>query len=97
ASVLSLALALLAFPSGAQAAGDEPPASFPQLVKDIQSMLTELGYRPGPVDGAMGERTRQSIRRYQSNTGLPVTGHPSASLWKHLRVTTGAAPAEPAT
>ena len=65
--------------------------SFQQLVLDIQRMLTELGYRPGPVDGAMGDRTRQAIRRYQSNTGLPVDGHPSESLRQHLRVTTGSA------
>ena len=65
--------------------------SFQQLILDIQRMLTELGYRPGPVDGAMGDRTRQAIRRYQSNTGLPVDGHPSESLRQHLRVTTGSA------
>lgn len=70
------------------------PSSFPELVADIQRMLSELGYRPGPVDGKMGDRTRQAIRRYQSNTGLPVDGHPSPSLHRHLLVTTGtAAPA----
>jgi SH3-like domain-containing protein len=67
------------------------PGSFQELVMDIQRMLTELGYRPGVVDGKMGERTRQAIRRYQSNTGLPVDGHPSPALHQHLRVTTGAA------
>ncbi len=59
---------------------------------EIQRMLTELGYRPGDVDGIMGKRTRNAIRRYQSNTGLPVDGHPSRALHEHLRVTTGAAP-----
>ena len=54
--------------------------------------LTDLGYRPGSVDGAYGERTRQAIRRYQSNTGLVVDGHPSEGLRQHLRVTTGSAP-----
>ncbi len=67
------------------------PASFQELVTDIQRMLTELGYRPGPIDGKMGDRTRQAIRRYQSNTGLPIDGHPSPALHQHLRVTTGAA------
>lgn len=66
------------------------PATFTALVMDIQRMLTELGYRPGPIDGKMGDRTRQAIRRYQSNTGQPVDGHPSPSLHQHLRVTTGA-------
>ena len=69
------------------------PESFQALVTDIQRMLTELGYRPGGVDGKMGERTRQAIRRYQSNTGLTVDGHPSHALREHLLATTGAAPA----
>ncbi len=93
-SVLSVALWLVALPAQAQTASSSPQGSqnsFQQLVTDIQRMLTELGYRPGAVDGAVGERTRQAIRRYQSNTGLAVDGHPSESLRQHLRVTTGTA------
>jgi peptidoglycan hydrolase-like protein with peptidoglycan-binding domain len=75
----------------ASTAAQTSPSSFQELVTDIQRMLTELGYRPGTIDGKMGNRTRQSIRRYQSNTGLPVDGHPSPALHQHLRVTTGAA------
>lgn len=90
--VLSLALCLLApLSHGASSTSDAAPASFKQLVMDIQHMLTELGYRPGPVDGSFGNSTRQAIRRYQSNTGLAVDGHPSESLRQHLRVTTGSA------
>jgi len=93
-SVLSVALWFVALPAQAQTASSSPQGSlnsFQQLVTDIQRMLTELGYRPGAVDGSMGERTRQAIRRYQSNTGLTVDGHPSESLRQHLRVTTGTA------
>lgn len=89
-AVLSLVVGLLALPSQGASGGDAP-GSFGELVMDIQRMLTELGYRPGPVDGAMGERTGQAIRRYQSNTGLRVDGHPSESLRQHLLVTTGRA------
>ena len=93
-TVLCAALGLPVPWSQAQAASssaENSPGSFQELVTDIQRMLTELGYRPGVVDGKMGERTRQAIRRYQSNTGLPVDGHPSPALHQHLRVTTGAA------
>ncbi|MCK5366394.1 MAG: peptidoglycan-binding protein, partial [Gammaproteobacteria bacterium] len=93
-SILSAALCFLASPTGAQTASSAAqgsPNSFQQLVMDIQGMLTELGYRPGGVDGSVGQRTREAIRRYQSNTGLTVDGHPSESLRQHLRVTTGAA------
>lgn len=92
-SILSVALCFLASPTRAQTASGatrDSPSSFQHLVLDIQGMLTELGYRPGGVDGIVGQRTRQAIQRYQSNTGLTVDGHPSESLRQHLRVTTGA-------
>lgn len=98
--VLGATLGLVTVQPYAQTAANttqSTSSSFQQLVLDIQSMLTELGYRPGPVDGAIGDRTRQAIRRYQSNTGLAVDGHPSESLRQHLRVTTGSsAPASAA-
>ncbi|GMQ75785.1 MAG: hypothetical protein BMS9Abin01_1043 [Gammaproteobacteria bacterium] len=93
-SILSAALWFVALPAQAQTASSSTQGSlnsFQQLVTDIQRMLTELGYRPGAVDGSVGERTRQAIRRYQSNTGLTVDGHPSESLRQHLRITTGTA------
>jgi len=93
-SILSVALCCSTALTPAQAASstvEQSSSTFQQLVVDIQRMLTELGYRPGPVDGAIGDRTRQAIRRYQSNTSLPVDGHPSEGLRQHLRVTTGAA------
>lgn len=94
-SVLYVALCVAALSPQAQTASgstEAAPASFQEMVSDIQRMLAELGYRPGTTDGRMSDRTRQSIRRYQSNTGLPVNGHPSPALHQHLRVTTGAAP-----
>ena len=78
-ATLIFALGWIAPPAPAQTgstAAQSAPANFQDLVKDIQRMLTELGYRPGKIDGKMGDRTRQAIRRYQSNTGLIVDGHP---------------------
>ena len=93
AVILCVAVSISAPASQAQTTPTEgEPQSFQALVTDIQSMLTELGYRPGGVDGKMGERTQQAIRRYQSNTGLPVDGHPSQALREHLLATTGRAP-----
>jgi peptidoglycan hydrolase-like protein with peptidoglycan-binding domain len=98
--ILFVALCGLATPTMAQTASSATQgsaSSFRQLVMDIQGMLTELGYRPGGVDGSVGQGTRQAIRRYQSNTGLTVDGHPSESLRQHLRVSTGAAVPKSAT
>ncbi len=59
-------------------------------IADIQSALARLGYDPGPVDGAMGRRTRQAIRQYQSSHSLPVDGR--ATLALHGRLTGRLAP-----
>jgi len=54
------------------------------LVLDIQSSLTRLGYEPGPVDGAFGNRTSRAISEYQKENGLLVTGQPSGALLTHM-------------
>ena len=53
-------------------------------VATIQRALLSKAYDPGPADGAMGPRTRNAIRQYQADNGLPVTGQPSAELQSHL-------------
>jgi peptidoglycan hydrolase-like protein with peptidoglycan-binding domain len=97
AAALLLALAVLVPPVAAESTvspASQPPATFKQLVTDIQIMLTELGYRPGTADGKMGSRTRNAIKRYQSRSGLKVDGHPSEALRQNMLLATGRA--EPA-
>jgi SH3-like domain-containing protein len=96
AAVLCWATPAAQAESGA-AATLAPATTFRQMVTDIQRMLTELGYRPGSVDGSYGQNTRQAIKRYQANTGLPVDGHPSEALRQHLGVTSGAVAPKAAT
>lgn len=40
------------------------------LIARTQTLLTELGYDPGPADGVMGDRTRRAIVSYQRAEGL---------------------------
>lgn len=42
--------------------------------RDAQSVLHELGYDPGKVDGLDGPRTRQATRLFQIDHGIPATG-----------------------
>ncbi|HSS64669.1 MAG TPA: peptidoglycan-binding domain-containing protein [Gammaproteobacteria bacterium] len=55
-----------------------PPSAMPptNVVRELQAMLTELGYALGPVDGIMGEKTKAALRHYQSakalSSGSPV-------------------------
>lgn len=43
-------------------------------IKQIQSLLTYLGYNPGAVDGADGANTQAAVRRFQAAEGLGVDG-----------------------
>ncbi|MCM8774100.1 MAG: peptidoglycan-binding protein [Candidatus Omnitrophica bacterium] len=44
-------------------------------VEEIQKMLKELGYRPGIIDGKIGFRTRDAVKKFQSDQSLKVTGY----------------------
>jgi peptidoglycan hydrolase-like protein with peptidoglycan-binding domain len=60
-------------------------ASGRALVREVQGLLAERGYDPGPVDGLMGRGTRNAILRYQREHSLPADGRASAKLRDHLR------------
>ena len=53
-------------------------------VSQIQAGLTELGYQPGPIDGAMGSQTSAAIRAYQRDNKLLVDGRPTYQLAQHI-------------
>lgn len=55
------------------------------LVRETQSLLAELFYDPGPIDGAFGPRTGRAISAFQLDRGLPETGAPSQDLLARLR------------
>lgn len=55
--------------------------------EEIQKLLSDLGYDPGPIDGKPGKRTRTAIRAFQQSQNLAVDGEPSASLLDRLRAT----------
>ena len=44
--------------------------------KQIQSLLTYLGYDPGEVDGLPGKNTRRAVLEFQSEEGLTADGSP---------------------
>nr|DAW36561.1 MAG TPA: N acetylmuramidase [Caudoviricetes sp.] len=53
-------------------------------VKQIQCLLTYLGYSPGTIDGADGRNTQGAIRAFQADYGLTVDGIPGAATQKML-------------
>lgn len=53
-------------------------------IKQIQCLLTYLGYSPGTIDGADGRNTQAAIRAFQADYGLTVDGIPGAATQKML-------------
>ena len=43
-------------------------------VMHIQRQLSALGYNTGPIDGMIGPMTRNAIKGFQKDHGLPVNG-----------------------
>ena len=41
----------------------------------IEKRLSNLGLKPGRVDGTFDDDTRRAIRRYQEARGMEVTGY----------------------
>ncbi len=63
-----------------------------ELVRDIQTMLTELGYDTGDADGWMGPDTGNAIIRFQNDNGRKPTGSLSMSLARALHEASGKGP-----
>jgi peptidoglycan hydrolase-like protein with peptidoglycan-binding domain len=63
-------------------------------VRKLQQSLAELGYAPGPVDGALSDATRRAIREFERDRGLAETGEASADVLMELaKISGGAEPA----
>jgi hypothetical protein len=63
---------------------DAPPLSN-ALVLLIQTHLDTLGFDPGRADGLIGPRTRDAIRRFQTDRGIEPTGAITFDLLDRLR------------
>ena len=44
----------------------------PARISAIQRALKARGYDPGPIDNALGPKTRQALQKFQRDNGLPV-------------------------
>lgn len=55
------------------------------LVLQVQTRLQALGYHRGELDGRMGAATREAIRAYRYDAGLPISGAIDGPLLARLR------------
>ena len=89
-SSYALAIGLLSdrFQGGGQIQGDWPTADRPLSRSErleLQQLLTRRGLEPGGIDGIIGANTRNAIRRFQQQQGVPADGYASAALLEQLR------------
>jgi membrane-bound lytic murein transglycosylase B len=54
---------------------------------EAQQTLAKLGYSPGPPDGQIGLGTRQALRAWQKDRGLPADGYLSPAMIARLKAT----------
>lgn len=69
----------------------EPVAASSAEVTKIQQGLTDLGYQPGPVDGAWGRKTEAAARRFLKDKSLDESaifgsgGRDDGALLEHIK------------
>ena len=52
--------------------------------KPVQTMLEKLDFDPGPINGAIGNKTKKAIKDFQAANGLPATGNLNPSTRQAL-------------
>lgn len=55
-------------------------------VKEAQQALKEKGHNPGPVDGILGEKTKEALKSFQIASNLQPTGTLNAETAQRLGV-----------
>ncbi len=54
-------------------------------IEEIQTLLAELGFDPGHVDGIIGARTRNALKAFQRQVNLIADGYPTTEVLEGLR------------
>ena len=87
--LLALVTALILWAGGIAAAEETGDAlrrgDRGEAVQALQTMLQELGYDPGKIDGIYGARTAEAVRAFQGDHGLPADGEAGAETLSALR------------
>ncbi|MEJ8571325.1 peptidoglycan-binding domain-containing protein [Microbaculum marinum] len=79
------------------ATAPEPSTSVPVTAADapdptieaVQTILADLGYAPGSIDGQIGPSTKRAIEDFEVDRGLPMTGRISKRLLEELSAVSG--------
>ena len=75
--------------SAGKAVVARPSPKLDPAVKEVQQVLADLGYAPGPVDGAMGRETERAVTAFQRDRKLTADGRITPELLEEIRSVTG--------
>ena len=56
-----------------------------KFTREAQQLLTNLGYKPGPIDGLYGHKTSEAVKSFQRTTGIKVDGWVDEDIITELR------------
>ena len=71
-------------PLGTERPAGERPLKLTEI-KEIQDLLTEIGFNPGSADGIVGSQTRSALKAFQRQANLIPDGYPSTEVLSALR------------
>jgi peptidoglycan hydrolase-like protein with peptidoglycan-binding domain len=72
-----------------QATAEGAKSKLDATVNSVQQILADLGYAPGPVDGAVGDATTRAITTFQRDRKMAETGLITPELLRELKRVTG--------
>jgi hypothetical protein len=55
-------------------------------VKQLQQLLKDKGFNPGPIDGSFGSGTEAAVKAFQKSQGLGADGIVGAKTWAALTI-----------
>jgi peptidoglycan hydrolase-like protein with peptidoglycan-binding domain len=84
--VTSAALVSFGALAGGQQQSSAGAGADPATVRQAQERLTSEGFNPGPVDGRLGQQTRQGLKDFQQSRGLEPSGQLDAETIAALGV-----------
>ncbi len=56
----------------------------PNAIKKIQTALKNAGYDAGPIDGKMGTKTKNAVKKFQKENNLTADGVVGSKTWAKL-------------
>jgi peptidoglycan hydrolase-like protein with peptidoglycan-binding domain len=79
----------LAGAAGGTAAKPSSTIAPDPTIKQVQQILADLGYAPGPIDGSMGSGTERAVGAFQRDRKIASTGHITPELLREIKRVTG--------